>query len=174
MIITAPCVVTLSWQLSDSRGQLIDELPEPVEFLFGGDDLLAKVESALEGQDAGFETELYLEPSDAFGDYDAALVCFEDRSLFPGDLEAGMAFEGLPIGSRTPGMPADRLYVATEVYPTHVVLDGNHPLAGMALRLKLKVRDVREATDDEVAARTVSDGLLSVLGSSPSAPDRLH
>lgn len=174
MIITAPCVVTLSWQLSDSRGQLIDELPEPVEFLFGGDDLLAKVEAALEGQDAGFETELYLEPSDAFGDYDAALVCFEDRALFPGDLEAGMAFEGLPDGSRTPGMPADRLYVATEVYPTHVVLDGNHPLAGIALRLKLKVRDVREATEDEVAARTVSDGLLTVLGASPAAPDRLH
>ena len=57
-----------------------------------------------------------------------------------------MQFEGLPEGSATPGMPADAIYTVTEVYPTHVVLDGNHPLAGMALRLHLKVRDVREAT----------------------------
>ncbi len=173
MIISAPCVVTLSWQLADSQGQPIDELPEPVEFFYGGDDLLGKVEEALLGQAAGYEVDLRLEPADAFGDYASELVCFEDRALFPTDLEAGMTFEGPPAGSITPGMPADRLYIATEVYATHVVLDGNHPLAGMALRLKLEVRDVREATDEEVSARTVSDGLLTVLGTS-MAPERLQ
>ena len=44
-------------------------------------------------------------------------------------------------------MPADVIYIVTEIYPSHVVLDGNHPLAGMALRLHLKVRDVREASE---------------------------
>ena len=50
----APCVVSLTWRLADAQGEEIDELTEPVEFFFGGDDLLAKVEEALAGQEAGF------------------------------------------------------------------------------------------------------------------------
>ena len=83
MEISAPCVVSLTWTLEDAQGERIDELTEPVEFFFGGDDLLAKVEQALDGQEAGFEAGLHLEPEHAFGDYDAALVCFEERALFP-------------------------------------------------------------------------------------------
>ena len=79
----------------------------PVEFFFGGDDLLPKVEEALAGQAAGFEAHLHLEPEHAFGDYDTELVCFEDRALFPESVETGMQFEGLPDGSATPDMPAD-------------------------------------------------------------------
>ena len=54
-------------------------------------------------------------------------------------------------------MPADALYTVTEIYPSHVVLDGNHPLAGMALRLDLKVRDVREASAEEIERGSVGD-----------------
>ena len=46
-------------------------------------------------------------------------------------------------------MPDDAIYTVTEVYPEHVVLDGNHPLAGIALRLHVKVADVREPTEWE-------------------------
>jgi FKBP-type peptidyl-prolyl cis-trans isomerase SlyD len=74
-----------------------------------------------------------------------------------------MRFEGLPPGSVTPDMPADAIYTVTEVYPSHVVLDGNHPLAGMALRLALTLRDVREATPEEVEAGSVGSDLVSVL-----------
>jgi len=61
--------------------------------------------------------------------------------------------------------------VVTEVYPSHVVLDGNHPLAGMALRLHVKVRDVREASADEVEAGSVGSSALTVLDTAP--PGRL-
>jgi FKBP-type peptidyl-prolyl cis-trans isomerase SlyD len=170
MHITAPCVVTLTWTLSDAQGQAIDQLDEPVEFFFGGDDLLAKVEEALAGQETGFEAHLHLEPEHAFGDYDADLVCFEDRSLFPTELEEGMQFDGLPEGAQTTGMPPDQIYTVTEIYPSHVVLDGNHPLAGMALKLHLTVRDVREATEDEIDAGTVGSSAVSVLATAPSSP----
>lgn len=174
MQIAAPCVITLTWTLQDAQGQPIDELKEPIEFFFGGDDLLAKVEQALDGQEAGFEATLHLEPEHAFGDYDAAKVCFEDRALFPDDLREGMQFEGLPAGARTPGMPSDAIYTVTEIYPTHVVLDGNHPLAGVGLRLHLRVHDVRDASDEEIQRRSVSSGdLLSVLDAAPDS-SRLH
>jgi FKBP-type peptidyl-prolyl cis-trans isomerase SlyD len=172
MLISAPCVVSLTWKLADGQNRPIDELTHPVEFFYGGDDLLAKVEEALSGHAIGDELELHLEPEHAFGDYRAELVCFEDRKLFPEALETGMAFEGLPPGHVTPDMPDDAIYIVTEIYPTHVVLDGNHPLAGMSLRLALTVRDVRIATAEETEERSVGGSTVTVLGSSapPSAP----
>ena len=173
MQITAPCVVTLTWKLSDAQGLAIDELSEPVEFFYGGDDLLPKVEEALEGHETGHHGVLHLEPEHAFGDYDAELVCFEQRSLFPELVEPGMQFEGLPPGSVTQGMPSDAIYTVTEVYPTHVVLDANHPLAGMALNIDLTVRDVREATAAEIEARTVT-GIEMAIADMPPPGRPLH
>lgn len=173
MLISSPCVVSLTWTLSDAQNREIDQLDSPVEFFFGGDDLLAKVEETLDGHAVGDEVRLQLEPEQAFGDYRPELVCFESRTLFPESLEPGMAFEGLPAGSVTPDMPKDVLYVVTEVYPSHVVLDGNHPLAGMALRLHVKVQDVREASDAEIEARSVAGSAVTVLAgprSDPSTP----
>ncbi len=174
MLIRKPCVVSLTWKLADAHGHAIDELTEPVEFFYGGDDLLPKVEAALEGQAPGFDTQLHLEPEHAFGPYDARLVCFESRSLFPQVLEPGMRFEGLPAGAVTAGMPDDAIYTVTEVYDSHVVLDGNHPLAGMALRLHLTVRAVREATPDEIDAGSVADSGGFDVQVLMAAPQRLQ
>ncbi|WP_280150873.1 peptidylprolyl isomerase [Piscinibacter sp. XHJ-5] len=173
MNITAPCVVSLVWRLEDTQGNLIDELQDPVEFFFGGDDLLAKVEEALQDQDVGFEAKLHLEPEHAFGEYDPDLVFFEERSIFPEQVEPGMQFDGVPEGAKTEGMPADAIYTVTEVYPTHVVLDGNHPLAGIALRLDLKVREVREATDEEIEAGSVGQPAFTVMNAAPTG-SQLH
>lgn len=173
MQIQAPCVVSLTWRLEDAHGQLIDALTEPVEFFYGGDDLFAQVEQAMEGQAAGFEATLHLEPEHAFGPYLAELVCFEDSALFPEGTEPGLQFEGLPEGARTPGMPTDVIYTVTEVYDAHVVLDGNHPLAGVALVLQLRVHDVREADDDETGRRSLGTSALSLAARSP-ADTTLH
>ncbi|MEO8835575.1 MAG: peptidylprolyl isomerase [Caldimonas sp.] len=167
MQIAAPCVVSLTWHLADAQGGEIDELAEPVEFFFGGNDLLAKVEEALDGQDEGYETTLHLEPEHAFGEYDSKLVFFEARSVFPEGIDVGMQFEGPPPGAVTRDLPADAIYTVTDVYPDHVVLDGNHPLAGIALRLALVVREVREASEDEIAAGSVGTSALSVLAGVP-------
>ncbi len=167
MQVTRPCVVSLRWRLEDAQGQLIDELTEPMEFLLGGEDLFAKVETALEGQEAGFETDLALQPEEAFGDYDSNLVCFEARNLFPSDVEPGMQFEGMPEGAATEGMPEDAVYTVTEVYPEHVVLDGNHPLAGIGLRMHLTLLDVRTATEEEVQAGSVGEPIFMVQTGAP-------
>lgn len=174
MIISCPCVVSLWWRLEDAQGQLIDELQEPMEFLVGGEDLLAKVEEALIGQSEGFEAHLFLEPKHAFGDYNADLVFFESRDIFVDGVSEGMQFDGPPDGTTTPDLPKEAIYTVTEVYDSHVVLDGNHPLAGLALRLSLKVHDVRPATEEEVEQGSVSASPFSLAP--PSAPpgETLH
>jgi FKBP-type peptidyl-prolyl cis-trans isomerase SlyD len=166
-------VVSLTWRLADVQGTEIDELTESVEFFFGGNDLLAKVEEALDGQEAGYETTLHLEPEHAFGEYDPGLVFFEARAIFPDGVDVGMQFEGPPPGAATTGLPEEAIYTVTEVYPDHIVLDGNHPLAGIALRLALVVTDVREANDEEIDAGSVGQGVVSVLGAAQPGP-HLH
>ena len=85
---------------------------------------------------------------DAFGEYDPELVKVEARSRFPEPLEVGMQFEGTPEDGED---DIDSLiYTVTDVAEDKVVLDGNHPLAGMALRFALSVQEVRTATEDEI------------------------
>lgn len=174
MKITPQCVVALTWTLKDTLGEVLDELDEPVEFLLGGDDLLAKIEESLQGHEAGEKLELHLEPEDAFGDYDENLVFLEARKLFPAELEEGMTFDGaaLPAGTST-DTPTDYIYTVTEIYPEHVVLDGNHPLSGIALRIALTVDSVREATEDEIGQGSLGTGFFKLEALSTGG-DTLH
>lgn len=166
MKISEQCVVSLSWTLKDTLGELLDESDEPVEFLVGGGDLLAKVEEGLVGHEPGDKIDLHLEPEHAFGDFDDQLLFLEPLKLFPAELDIGMAFEGLPEGCN-PDAPRDRVYFVSEIYPEHVVMDGNHPLAGIALRLQLRVHAVREATEDEIGKGTLGTGFFNVQTGSP-------
>ena len=161
MKIIPQCVVALTWTLKDTLGDVLDELDEPVEFLLGGQDLLAKIEASLQGHQPQETLELHLEPEDAFGDYDEMLVFLEARHLFPAELEEGMTFDGaaLPAGASA-HIPANHFYTATEIYPEHVVLDGNHPLAGIAIRLALKIETVREASVNEIGKGSLGTGFF--------------
>lgn len=161
MQVTPQCVVALTWTLKDTLGEVLDELKEPVDFYVGGDDLLAKIEEALQGHVAGDRLDLHLEPEEAFGDYDEQLVFLEDRKLFPAELEEGMTFEQLPEGAKT-SAPEGTLFTVTEIYPDHVVIDGNHPLAGIAIRLQMKVEDVREASEEEVGRGSAGTGFFKL------------
>ena len=163
MDIKEQCVVALTWTLKDTLGDTLDELQEPVEFLVGGQDLLPKIEAALQGHTVGDKVDLHLEPEDAFGDFDDQLLFLEPRALFPKDIEEGLTIEGsaLPSGCN-PDAPRNALYTIAEIYPEHVVLDGNHPLAGIAIRLHLKVEAVREATEEEVGRGTCGTGFFRI------------
>ena len=174
MEITEQCVVALTWTLKDTLGEELDVLDEPVEFVVGGNDLLARIEQALQGHAVGATLALHIEPEEAFGDYNEKLLFLEPRALFPAELEEGTAFEGsaLPAGC-SPEAPKDALYTVSEIYPEHVVLDGNHPLAGIAIRLDLKVCGVREATEDEIGSGTAGTGFFRFQTQNPDG-EQLH
>lgn len=149
MPIAAGCWVTLRYRISDATGEAIESGERELTYLHGGyGAVLPKIEQALEGRLAGESAMLHLEPDDAFGDYDASLVHLAPRAGFPDDLEAGMGFQ------QVPGMPElsedGRVYIATEFTDDTVVLDGNHPLAGMALRFEVRVLSVAEASEEDI------------------------
>jgi len=177
MDITQQCVVALTWTLTDTLGEELDVLDEPVEFLVGGTDLLPPIEEALQGHSAGAVVNLQIEPEQAFGDFNDQLLFLEPRHLFPEELQEGLTLEGsaLPVGCH-PDAPKDALYTVTDIYPEHVVLDGNHPLAGIALRIRIKVESVRDATEEEVGRGSAGTGFFRIQPIHATAPgsDSLH
>lgn len=165
MEITEHCVVALTWVLQDTLGEELDVLDEPVEFLVGGDDLLARLEQALQGHGTGAELALHLEPEEAFGEYDENLLFLEPRTALPAELQEGMIIEDSSLPTEMSArLPKDHLFTVAQIYPDHIVLDGNHPLAGMALRLTLKVHGVRAATPQETERRSAGTSFFKLQG----------
>ncbi|HYD79362.1 MAG TPA: peptidylprolyl isomerase [Paucimonas sp.] len=148
MKIAKNTVVSVHYKMSDAQGNLIEESREPMVYLHGGyDDTLPKIEEALDGKDVGYETLIQVEPDEAFGEYDASLVKIEAREHLPSPVEVGMQFEGTPDDPDQESV----IFTVTEIADDKVVLDGNHPLAGLALRFQLNVAEVRAASDEEIA-----------------------
>jgi FKBP-type peptidyl-prolyl cis-trans isomerase SlyD len=165
-------IVSLRYKLSDAQNNVIEEPDSPMVYLHGGyEGTFPKIESLLDGQDVGYEATIQLEPSEAFGEYDPELLKIEPRTRFPEPLEVGMQFEGVPDSDAEEesedALVADDsddaddeplIYTVTDVADNQVVLDGNHPLAGMALRFWVQVEDVRAATEDEIENRHPKGG----------------
>lgn len=146
MNIAKNTVVTLSYRVTDSDGGLVDAGEQPIIYLHGGyDGIFPRIEEALQGKVTGDSVEIKLQPEDAFGDYDAELVMIEPRSLFPDNIEVGMQFE-----RATEDGDDGELYTITDIAEDKVVVDGNHPLAGMALVFSCTVAEVRAATAEEI------------------------
>jgi FKBP-type peptidyl-prolyl cis-trans isomerase SlyD len=147
MKIAQNTVVSVNYKLSDAQNNLIEDGAQPMVYLHGGyENTLPKIEEELDGKEAGYATTLQIEPDDAFGDYDPNLVKVEERSRLPEPIEVGMQFEGMAEGADDEPV----IFTVTEIADDKIVLDGNHPLAGMALRFELSVIDVRAATPEEI------------------------
>lgn len=150
MKIEKDTVVTLRYKVTDLQGKLIEEAKEPMGYLHGGyDNTLPRIEAALDGQEAGYGVTLQLKPEDAFGVRDPALERTIDKSDFPPGVKVGGQLEG----RNDNGEP--QIYYVKKIKGSQVLLDGNHPLAGMELRFVLKVLDVRAAAPEELAHRHV-------------------
>jgi len=146
--IEAGTVVTLSYEIRDADGDLLDEEGATVAYLHGGfGAIFPKVEAALEGQGTGHEVAMTLDPEDAFGDYDPQLLRVEPREAFPEVLQEGMRFEGVPGEAPSEDL---RVYTVTGIADDKVVVDGNHPLAGERVWFRCTVREVRPATAEEL------------------------
>jgi len=103
------------------------------------------VEEALEGREAGYQASLELQPADAFGERKEALVQVIPKTQFPPGVKVGGQLEGRGEDGHT------HVFTVVKIKGPEVHLDGNHPLAGKALRLSVTVVDVRAASAEEIA-----------------------
>ena len=144
MNIFANTVVSITFKLYDAQNVLLEETPEPIAYLHGGHSgIFPKVEQALNAKKPGDQVSVTLEPEDAFGDYDPQLIRLEAVDKLPPDVVVG----GFLVAEEN---DEERVWRVTSIAEGKAVLDGNHELAGMRLRLDATVVEVRPATSEEI------------------------
>jgi FKBP-type peptidyl-prolyl cis-trans isomerase SlyD len=139
VVVTRNTVVGVRMALADAQGAELSP-PSELSYLHGGyGEMLPALEQALEGKGAGESVRVQLEPEQAFGEYDPQLLRVEPLGRYGEGVSVGMQVE-----------EDSRLYTVTDVAGGSVVLDANHPLAGMALRFSVVILTVRAARQEEL------------------------
>ena len=119
---------------------------EPLFYLHGTGGLIVGLERELSGKQVGDHLQVVVAPVDGYGEWNDALQHDVSREEFSDidDLELGMEFE-VDTGD------GPTLVTVVEISDDMVTVDGNHPLAGVTLSFDVTIRDVREATAEELA-----------------------
>ena len=140
-------VVEIDYTLKDENGDVLDssEGRQPLSYIQGIGNLIPGVESALEGKSSGEKVEITVPPETGYGVRDDSLVLSVQRDKFSEveDLQEGVRFR-----METPDGPM--IFTVVRFDETEVLVDGNHPLAGMTLNFDITIQSVREATPEEL------------------------
>ena len=140
-------VVSINYKLSDSAGKIIEQPDAPISYLHGGyGGIFPMVEEKLHSNEIGYSCSVLMEPENTFGDHDSELIRVEPRDLFPENVVVGMQFEGGEENT-----DEKLIYTITDVADDKVVVDGNHPLAGITLNFECTVTEIRPATEEEIS-----------------------
>lgn len=150
-------VVSVSYTLLDQKGEIFEYTDLPVSYLHGsGKDLFDKIEAALEGHKIGDEVEITLPPKDGFGEHDPNLTFTDDLDNVPPEIrKLGQEVEAHNENGEI------MKFVVTDINTeaNTLTVDGNHPLAGQTVLFKVTIKDIREATPEEIRqGRPASSG----------------
>lgn len=140
-------VVAIAYTLTDDGGTVLDssEGGEPLAYLHGVGQIIPGLENALDGKAAGDAFQVRIAPADGYGERDEDLRQEVTRDMFDGhDIEVGMRFMAQMAG-------AEHVFTVVGIDGDDVTVDGNHPLAGVALNFDVKVVSVRAATEEELS-----------------------
>ena len=147
MQLTKDKVGTINYTLKDKEGEVIDETQDgSFAYLHGARNIIPGLENELEGKEVGYKNSVVIEPKDAYGERNLEQIQRVPLSMFPDDVEIqeGMQFEA----QSDDGMPI--VVTVTAIDAGEVIVDGNHPLAGIQLYFDIEVIDVRDASEEEL------------------------
>ncbi len=147
MQISKNSVVTLNYTLKNDQGETLDESKDnSFLYLHGAGGIIPGLEGELEGKAAGETFSAHIKPEEGYGIRDDSMVQVVPRDMF--DKEHPIE-EGIQFHAESP--EGDMLTVTvTKIEGDEITVDGNHPLAGIALNFDIKIADVREASAEEI------------------------
>lgn len=147
MQISKNSVVTLNYTLKNDQGETIDESQDgSFLYLHGAGGIIPGLEIQLEGKSVGDSFSAHIKPEDGYGLRDDSMVQVVPRDMFE---EGHPVEEGVQFHAQSP--EGDMLTVTvTKVDGDEVTVDGNHPLAGIALNFDIKIEGIREASAEEI------------------------
>ena len=140
--------VSIHYTLTNDDGEVLDTSigDEALVYLHGGGNIISGLEKALHGKVAGDKFNVRIAPEDAYGELMEEMVQVISRDMFEGidNIEVGMQFHAdVSSGSG--------VVTVVNIEDDEITIDGNHPLAGLALTFDVEVIDVRAATEEEAA-----------------------
>lgn len=147
MTVTTSSVVTLHYTVSTHDGAELDSSVggTPLTVLLGRGFLISGLESALIGKQTGEVFDVAVSPENAYGERLDGLVQRVPREMFGDiDVDVGMSF-------RASTEEGEQSVIVIETTDDEVVVDGNHPLAGVPLHFNVEIVSVRQPTADELA-----------------------
>ncbi|HSH84850.1 MAG TPA: peptidylprolyl isomerase [Guyparkeria sp.] len=140
-------VVSIDYTLKNDAGDIMDssEQTGPLAYLHGHQNIIPGLEKALENKSVGDSFTASIEPAEAYGERDEAMIQVVPRSMFQGvdEIEPGMRFEAQAQGGIT-------VVTVKAVEGDEITLDGNHELAGETLHFDVEITDVRPASQEEI------------------------
>jgi FKBP-type peptidyl-prolyl cis-trans isomerase SlyD len=145
-----PHYYRFDYSIRNTDGEIIDgsEGGEALSFVEGDDNTITGLQNALAGRNSGDEFTVTIGPDEAYGWPQRKLVRTVSRDMFDvGELEVGMIFQ---VGSGETGEVVKIVTISED----EVVIDSNHPLAGITFNFDIKVLEAREATAEEMNARS--------------------
>lgn len=155
MKIEDKCVVLFDYTLTDDDGDVIDssEGYEPLAYLHGYGNIVPGLERELSGKQVGDKFTVSVSPEEGYGERNEALQQEVPRDRFVG-------IDDLTLGMQLNAEVEDGHVVVTVVAIDDdvVTVDGNHPLAGVTLNFQIDVREIREATPEELEHGHVHSG----------------
>lgn len=144
--------VEFSYVIEDMDGTVLETSDEssPMDYTHGQEDLPPKLEEALTGQGQGDVIEVEFEPGECYGDKDPEMIFTVPRSEFPEDLDIEVGeFLSIALAAEEEEEEDAQIEELTEesnlearvveVNSEAVILDGNHPLAGIPIRFRVKI-----------------------------------
>ncbi|MEM7181490.1 MAG: peptidylprolyl isomerase [Spirochaetota bacterium] len=141
-------VVKIDYTLKDDDGNVIDtsEGREPLAYLQGHQNIIAGLEAALEGKTVGDAFDVKVAPEDGYGVYNEEMKQTLDKDKFSGvdKIEVGMQF-------KVQSQNGVQIVTVVDVKNSEVTIDANHPLAGRNLNFSVEVREIRDATSEELS-----------------------
>lgn len=140
-------VVTIDYTLKDDGGQVLESSSgrEPLSYVHGNGNIIPGLESALEGKEPGETVTVAVPPEEAYGQRDDNMTAAVPRDRFEGveSVEEGMQFQAQSD-------EGTRIVTVVDVQDEEVTVDANHPLAGQTLNFEVEIKDVRDASDEEI------------------------
>jgi FKBP-type peptidyl-prolyl cis-trans isomerase SlyD len=149
-------VVSMTYTLREesATGEMIQKVTEerPFVYLFGIGGLLPAFKANLEGLSAGDDFSFVLLNEEAYGLPSDENIIRLDKKVF--EIDGVFDDSVIKVGEIIP-MEDEQGYPLTgkilEVDGDNVLVDFNHPLAGLNLYFEGKIIDVRDATHEELA-----------------------
>ena len=137
--------VSLTYSISDTDGNILEQSDLPVSYIHGGEtELIGGMDRAVAGKSEGEEVMLTISPEDGFGEHDPDLTFTDDIENVPPEFRQ----LGAEVQMQNDAGEVKSFYV-TKIENGRLTVDGNHPLAGKSLLVKVKILEVRDATKED-------------------------